>query len=645
MLRHVLKCILGLGLVSFASAQTPQPTPAASPQSSASVSSQPQAPTTIHAHAKLVVVDVTISDKNGNAIHNMKKSDFTVLENGNPQTIGTFEEHVALSADDAVKFPPMPPLPPGVFTNITPAPINSAVNIILIDSLNTPYDDQAYLRTQLVNYINHSRPGTSVAIFGLTTTLTMLQGFTSDPEILKRIVSKQLGNASPLMARTQTGENATDIAVSSAPGGSVLAAQEFQSFQATTVNGSPQLALRSKLTLEAFNTIARYLGNIPGRKNLVWFSGSFPIDLQIPNQIDPIGVDSFAGSNTESEFGQTIKLLARAQVAVYPVDCRGVQASPQSTGEYQGNIAANGNPAAFLGDKANFEHGMAAEHSTMERLASSTGGKAIFNENNLAKATAQVIEIGSNYYTLTYTPSNTNWRGDFRKIEVKLAQQGYTLAYRHGYWADDPDSPKNVVAGTGKTPIPTGKLNGTTPVAMDNGHLIRAAMMHGAPGSTEILYKVRVLPTGPIEDLVAESNVLSPFGLKKASGRFQRYVVDFDAEAKDMLFPPKPESGYDCRVEFVVQVYQQSDGQLVNTVSNSLFAALTLAQRNKLLHGGFPFHEEVSVPLNGTYSLRIGVHDFNSDHIGSVEIPVASVKDLPPAPATAKTVSSSGAPK
>jgi hypothetical protein len=100
-----------------------------------------------------------------------------------------------------------------------------------------------------------------------------------------------------------------------------------------------------------------------------------------------------------------------------------------------------------------------------------------------------------------------------------------------------------------------------------------------------------------------------------------------------MLFTPKPDGGFDCRVEFVVQVYQ-ADGQLVNTASRTLTATLSIALRNKLIHSGFPFHEEVSVPVNSTYSLRIGVHDFNSDHIGAVEVPVASIKDLPPVPAT-----------
>ena len=633
------KCILcsTLTLATLASAQSPQPSQSANLQSR---SPEPTQPTTIRTKAKLVIVDVTVSDKNGDPLHNLKKEDFTVLENGTAQTVNAFEEHVALSAGDAVKFPPLPQMPPGVFTNITPAPVNSAVNILLIDSLNTSTEDQPYLRSQLTNYINHASPGTSIAIFSLTTTLNMLQGFTSDPEILKRIVAKQVGQTSPLLARNQTGDTTADIEAGMVTGSAAIAIAALQNFQASTVN--TQLNLRSNLTLAAFNILARYLSNIPGRKNLVWFSGSFPLDLLPNNAIAGNGADSYAGSNSEPQFRQTVNLLARGHVAVYPVDCRGVIAPPSTQAQYVGNIPTNGDPSTFNNDKASFEHNLAAEHSTMERLASSTGGRAFINTNDLAKATADAIEIGSNYYTLSYTPANGDWKGEFRKIEVKLNQKGYTLAYRHGYYADDPNSPQNVLAAASAPAASKTTSKAPTP---DNGRLVRAAMMHGAPGSTEILYKVRVLPTAEPEDLVAPGNVLSPFGLKKAAGRFRRYVVDFDADAKDMLFPPHPGGGFDCKVEFVIQVYQNVDGQLVDTASDALVATLSLAQRNKLIRGGFPFHQEVSVPLNGSYSLRIGVHDFNSDHIGVVEVPVASLKDLAPVaavPAAAKSNTPAG---
>jgi VWFA-related protein len=637
------QCILGLAfaLSTLASAQTPQPTSAVAPAAATATYSQPT-PTTIRTGAKLVVVDITVSDKNGTPLHNLKKEDFTVLENGNPQSVNTFEEHVALSASDAVKFPPLPPMPPGVFTNITPAPINSAVNIILIDTLNTPSDDQAYVRAQLVNYINHAPPGTSIAIFTLASQLTMLHGFTSDMEVLRRIVNRQRGQASPLIARTQTGEDSSDIVLANVGGAAAQAVIAFQNFQTNLVPA--QTYQRIEITLNAFDELGRYLGNIPGRKNLVWFSGSFPLSLDPDPTISADSANSFAGVDSESQLRRVIATLARAQVAVYPVDCRGVQASPTTLSEYIGRTPANGNPVHFNADKSSFEHNMAYEHFTMERLASSTGGRAFFNENDLTKATAKATEIGSNYYTITYTPSNVKWNGDFRKIEVKLARQGYTLAYRHGYFADDPDSPKNVVASATSTTPATGKTTGKVPLASDDGHLIRASMMYGAPAATEILYKIRVLPTAGIEDLTAEGNVLSPLGLKKASGQFRRYIIDFDADAKDMLFPPKTDGGFDCKVEFVIQVYQ-NDGQLVNTAFKTLTATLSLAQRNKLIHSGFPFHEEVSVPVNGNYSLRIGVHDFNSDRIGSVEVPVASLKDLPAVqttPSSAAIVPASG---
>ena len=639
------KCILcsAFTLTTLAFAQSPQPTQSPNPQGPSPHQTQPQTqPTTIRTKAKLVIVEVTVTGKDGQPVHNLKREDFTVLESGKPQTLNAFEEHVALSASDAVKFPPLPPMPPGVFTNITPAPINSAVNIILIDTLNTPYDDQSYLRAQLVNYIDHAPPRTSIAIFALTPRLTMLQGFTSDMEVLRRIVSKQYGRASPLIARTQTGEDSSNLEGSvGGAGGTAVAA--FQSFLSSAVNGDSQTYQRKALTLDAFDLLARYLANIPGRKNLVWFSGSFPLELDPDNAISSNSANSFAGSNSETEVRRIITLLASAHVAVYPVDCRGIQASPTTLGEYVGNTPNNGNPANFNNDKHSFEHNMAQEHSTMERLASNTGGRAIMNENDLTKATAQAIEAGSNYYTISYTPANGDWKGDFRKIEIKLPEKGYTLSYRRGYFADDPNSPRNQLAAT--TP-PAGKAagKGAAPT-QDNGRLVRAAMMQGAPGSTEILYKVRVLPTAEPEDLVAPGNVLSPLGLKKAAGRFRRYVVDFDADAKDMLFPPHSDGGFDCKVEFVIQVYQNDDGQLVNTVSDTLVATLSTAQRNKLIHSGFPFHQEVSVPVNGAYSLRIGVHDFNSDHIGAVEVPVASVKDLPPVPVSAQSKTPAGASK
>ena len=165
------------------------------PQSSAQAPHPAQTPppaqsevTTLRAGTQLVVVDVVVTDKSQNPVRNLKASDFALLEGGKPQQIKSFEEHTAQSAKP---IPPMPVFPPGIFSNYSPAPTGGAVNVLLVDTLNTPVLDQIYLHDQFHKYINTSKPGAPMAIFGLTTKLLMLQSFTSDPELLKAAINNK----------------------------------------------------------------------------------------------------------------------------------------------------------------------------------------------------------------------------------------------------------------------------------------------------------------------------------------------------------------------------------------------------------------------------------------------------------------------
>src|SRR6202021_301401 len=96
--------------------------------------------------------------------------------------------------------PELPPLPPGPFTDYTPVPPDSTLNILLLDALNTPTTDQNFVRYELQQYVKHADPGARIAIFGLANRLIMLQGFTSDPATLKNVVEhKLIARASPLL--------------------------------------------------------------------------------------------------------------------------------------------------------------------------------------------------------------------------------------------------------------------------------------------------------------------------------------------------------------------------------------------------------------------------------------------------------------
>jgi VWFA-related protein len=585
---------------------------------------------TLRAQAKLVVVDVVVTDKNHNAVHNLKRDDFTLLENKTPQNVLSFDEHAPLSAGERVKLSPTPILPPGVFANLVPAPVNSAVNVLLIDSLNTPLTDQQYLHQQLLQYLKTVPPGTSIAIFGLSSRLVMLQGFTSDPAILRRVVEQKFGHASPLISDNVGGGsdagNDSPAAIASSLG--IPMSSNFDVF-ANEV-GSSQLLIRSELTLASMNQLARYLASVHGRKNLIWFSGSFPLDLTVPangGSFSNPGLDLPSG---EGQYRQTVNLLARSQVAVYPIDVRGLITSPAFQAAGGGSLA----PVTPLNDTSAVAN--AAEHQAAERIATDSGGRAFYNGNDLTKAIDTAVTEGSSYYTLTYTPSEQGKINSYRRIEVKLANKDGQLAYRRGYFASDPNSNLSVL--TAEAPA-----GGAKPAAPEIAPL-RRAMVHGSPTPSEILFKTRVLPAKGLDHDPAPNNVYTPAGLADVRDGFRRFIVDFDTEGHDYAFPAADNGKYHLKAQFAALVYQ-SDGKLVDTVTTTLVADITEAERAKVLRTGLPFRLQVSVPDHGDYSIRIGVYDFNSDHVGSVEVPVAAVANLPPvdvplkpaaAPASAK---------
>jgi VWFA-related protein len=605
-----LSLFLAVQAVLFvASAQNGVPTPSASQSAALPI---------LRARAKLVVVDVVVTDRYHQPVKNLKAEDFSVFEDKSQQKITSFEEHTALSPGEALKFSVLPKLPPGVFTNITPAPVNSAINILLIDSLNTPLNDQIYLREEILKYLETVHSGTSIAIFGLSNRMVMLQGFTSDPEVLRTAARNVKNAASPLIPERMGGGGETETIADTAGAfgtGSGALSGDAQANLALLVSQvqSTQLQLRARITLDSLNLLARYLSGIPGRKNLVWFSGAFPLDLR-PDHSESGFNPFFEQTDAGREYRETVNLMARAQVAVYPVDVRGVIVSPS----FQAASAAAIKDVTPISDKSDVQN--AIIHETMSRLAEDTGGHSFYNLNNLSEAMDQAITEGANYYTLAYTPTNGKWHGDFRRIEIKVPEHKATLAYRHGYYAVDPDS-KITALTSSAPPAPDSRASGER--AMER------AMGFGVPAIAGIRFKTRVLPAKGLDDKAASGNSFTVFGSNEAHGSFKRLVVDFDTEGHDFDLTANPDGTYHLEVQFAALVSRHGDGRLVNSMSSTIRSDLSAQQRTAILNGGLPFRFQVSVPPKGEYTLRLGVRDLNSDRIGSMEIPVTTVIKLP----------------
>jgi len=583
-----------------------------------------------------VVVDVVVTDKSQKPVHGLKASDFTLTEENVPQVVKHFEEHTALTPADATKFPSMPSFPAGVFTNYTPQPVNGAVNLLLLDALNTPLKDQYYVRQQLLAYLNAAPPGTRIAIFGLTTQLTILQGFTSDPEVLKKVASKKLGKNSPLLQDSVGGNGiqnsmADDMEDMGADATIVANLRQFDAQQQ-----SFQLQLRAKYTLDAMSQLARYLSSIPGRKNLIWFSGSFPISI-LPDITGTLPDPFAVVADSEKQFRDTVNLLARSQVAVYPIDARGLTSAPIFNAATTRNYSRG--PARMNQDLNKFADDNAAEHATMSEMAGATGGHAFYNTNGLTQAVATAINDGSNFYTLTYTPANPARDGKFRKIKVQLARGGVNLAYRHGYYADDPDKGPPVTKGQPQqTKVADSAVTARAPSPLQ---AMRVAMMRGSPTPTEIIMKVAVYPVGPstqTEDNPAPGNILT----EKVHGPFRRYSVSYAIEPSDITFVRAPDGKIHAAFELVIFVFNPA-GVLVNRLSTQLHIASPLDEIKKNVANGIQYRQEISAPAKGEYFLRIAVHDLPHDRLGAVEVATSEVNNLqpptaPPPPPTPSAV-------
>ena len=587
--------------------------------------------TVIETSTELVVVDVVVQGKNGQPVHGLKKEAFHLTEGGVGQTIRHFEEHTNLHPPS--DMPAVPKLPAGTFTDYSPVPPDDTLNILLLDALNTPTKDQSYVRNQLQEYVKHAKPGTRVAIFGLANQLVLLQGFTADPGTLKEAINHKLipryssllddPGGSGVDQQTASDAASANVDLTSVAGAASPAAQaaaNFQQFEAETA--AIQTQMRLQYTLDAFNSLAHYLATFPGRKNLIWFSGSFPLNV-LPN---PALENPFAVANlNEDEFRETTNLLAKAQVAVYPVDARGLVAPPVYNAGSSGRRYGP-NPQGISSAVSAFNSSLAAEHTTMDTLADSTGGRAFYNTNALSDAVSKAIDAGANYYTLSYTPTDRKEDGGYRKIEIQYAGDAASgmpqLFYRHGYYASDAtEKKKNQVSAS----VPPQGNGGPAATA---AAFQRAAMSRGAPAPQDMLFTVRVLPAATgTETAVAPGNELGAGVSPK--GPFRRYDVDYVALPRTVTLTPKADGRLQGTMEFLVYVFDV-DGKLLNADGRTVTLNLSANEAANFKRNASQMHLEVSVPAKVETFLRIGVRDVPSNRFGVVEMSTASVNRLAP---------------
>lgn len=588
-----------------AEVQTETATNAAVAAATSSTEQGAQATPVFKTTARDVVLDVVVTKGSGDAVTGLGKQDFSVTEDGQPQTVDFFDEHTASEATTNTA-PEMPPLPAGAVTNVPPAAAGDAVNVLLLDSLNTPAQDQANVHREILDFLKKMKPGTRMAIFTLGSKLRFVQGFTTDSSALLAALKEGEQGEKHGRTRSDAADDASEIAGLQAMRASGFATDTLQAEQANA--RATDQAARASMTFQALTYLAQYLAGVPGRKNLLWFASTFPVVI-FPSQEETKSIEKNpALRGTLERAKETADLFTTAQISIYPIGAGGMMTesamdadaagpgAPAGMG-HAGSTAdgpmSNGTMSPFVagaGERAQVVN-------EMEQLAASTGGKAFYNTNDLNGAMEKAIDDGASYYTIGYSPTDKTMDGSFRRIDVKVTHGKYKLAYRHGYNAEErPEADAQAKANP-----------------------LTSLLEYGLPGATGVLYGVAA-KAGPTEEASPSNRAGANTALQ---GMVTRYRVDFTIRAGDLGLRPSAGGGRSGRLLIGLKVYDR-DGNAVNWEGDDETLDLKDTEYGALAKSGIPVHLMIDIPANVQGHLVTAVYDWNSGRAGTVEVPLGA---------------------
>jgi VWFA-related protein len=543
-----------------------------SSQTPADQSSPPPgaAPPVIQSTTRLVQVSVVARDKDGSGAEGLKSTDFRVSADGRPQKIAFF------SVESTGHVPAAnPPLPPHTFTNLLAArgqQINS-ITVVLFDLVNTKMTDRMYARQQLLKYLGEVQPQDRIGVYVFNGHIRVLHDYTADMTDLQRRIAAATQR---LMNVTQNEEPGAldhddgDFAEMLRGGGN---AQEREFFMRDRVLG----------TLEVFKFIANHLAQVPGRKNVIWVSGGFPTLFGYEHE-------SKFSDDFIDEIDATVRALSDANVAIYPIDARGLVTPPgydASRNSPSGASSASSGRASTRpprsGNRASDR--LAGIHETMDDLAHRTGGRAYYNTNDLAKAIHDAVSDSTLTYTLGFYPENEKHNREFHKIKVEVERAHVNLHYRSGYL----DLPLNPVDDR-----------------------LRMVQLHDALWSPLEATELGLIAQAGFTSPGAAARSVGPAELKvslniKPDGIIIKQVGDRYTGHLDVLMIP-----FDAR------------GNQLDGPQDTIDLNMLSETYKRFLVNGVPLNKTLNLSQRAA-TLRIVVRDAGSGMIGSLTVPVTEL--------------------
>ena len=527
------------------------------PQSPAQEPAQKQEDVVFKSSSNLVIFDVTVRDKGGKELQNLKKEDFTVLEDGKPQSISVFElQKLGDEVAPAIAAAPAPAAPAKkVDAQARPQQITTAaagqvqyqdkrLMVMLFDFTAMGVPEQIRAQDAAKKFVSEKMAKSDLmSIMTFTSQLNVDQDFTDDRDRLMEVINGfHIGMSSDLAADASNGDDTT--------GEDTGAAFDADQTEFNIFNTDRKLA--------ALESAVKMLAGLPEKKALVYFSA---------------GV-SKQGVENQSQLRSTVNAAVRANVSFYPIDARGLTALPPGGDASKANSKGS---SMFSGtQQTNQRNSFNDQQETLTTLAADTGGKAFLDDNDLAMGIKAAQDDVRSYYIVGYYSTNDKQDGKYRRVQIKLNEKIQAkLDYRSGYF---------------------GAKSFAKFTEADKESQLQEALMLGDP--------VTDLP------LAVETDY---FRLNKAT-----YFIPVSVKIPGSEIPlSKKGSNQETEFDFIGQV-RDAKGKLVQTVRDGIKVKLNEANAERLTSRSLQYDTGFTLPP-GPYRLKLLARENQSGKMGTFE--------------------------
>ena len=362
---------------------------------------------TFKAQSDLVLVNVTARDKKGNLVRDLKRADFTVFEDGQPQSISSFDlENTAIEPVGPSQEATTVPINAAVLTSDTEPPPQAVRDhrwvVVFFDFGSMQPDDSQRAIDAALHYVDQQMTTSDlVSIVTYSSSLQVAQDFTTDRKALRTALNNLSAVEGEGLAAGATGDS----------DGTPDTGEAF------TPDDTEYNLFNTDMKLQAIASLAKALSTMQQRKCVLYFSGGL----------------SGTGVDNQAQLRAAINMAVRANVSLYSVDIRGLQALPP--GGTAQNASLRGTAAYSGAAIQNALNQNFASQETLVSLAHDTGGKAFLDSNDFGQAFTTVQKDTESYYIIGYRSSNRAMDGRYRHITVKINRPDVKLDFRAGYYA------------------------------------------------------------------------------------------------------------------------------------------------------------------------------------------------------------------